>query len=77
MDHSLSLITSQGNLEKKKRYCTQTDYTLMVWPQANREIERKNRTILKRLRTAQAERERRDWRLQMDDFLMMYHNTLH
>ena len=44
-------------------------------PQANGEIERQNCTILKRLRIAQAEG--RDWRSQMDDFLMMYRSTPH
>ena len=47
--------------------------TTPLWPQANGEIERQNRTILKRLRISQAEG--RDWRSQMDDFLMMYRST--
>ena len=49
--------------------------TTPLWPQANGEIERQNRTILKRLRISQAEG--RDWRSQMDDFLMMYRSTPH
>ena len=49
--------------------------TTPVWPQAKGDIERQNRTILKRLRNAQAEG--RDWRSQMDDFLMMYRSTPH
>ena len=49
--------------------------TRPLWPQANREIERQNRTILKRLRIAQAEG--RDCRSQMDDFLMIYRSTPH
>ena len=49
--------------------------TTPLWPQARGEIERQNRTILKRLRIAQAEG--RDWRSQMDDFLMMYRSTPH
>ena len=49
--------------------------TTPLWPQANGEIERQNRTILKRLRISQAEG--RDWRSQMDDFLMMYRCTPH
>ena len=49
--------------------------TTPLWPQANGEIERQNRTILKRLRISQEEG--RDWRSQMDDFLMMYRSTPH
>ena len=40
--------------------------TTPLWPQATGDIERENRTILKRLRIAQAEG--RDWRSQTDDF---------
>jgi hypothetical protein len=49
--------------------------TTLLWPQANGEIERKNRTILKRLRIAQAEG--RNLRLEVDRFLMMYRSTTH
>ena len=45
-----------------------------LWPQANGEIERQNRSILKRLRIAQVEG--RNWRSEMDDFLM-YRGTPH
>ena len=38
--------------------------TTPLWPQANAEIERQNRTILKRISQAEG----RDWRSQMDDF---------
>ena len=49
--------------------------TTPLWPQANGEIERQNRSILKRLCIAQAEG--RNWRSEMDDFLMMYRSTPH
>ena len=49
--------------------------TTPLWPQANGEIERQNRTILKRLRIVQGEG--RHWRSQMDDFLMMCRSTSH
>ena len=49
--------------------------TTPLWPQANGEIERQNRSILKRLRIAQAEG--RNCRSEMDDFLMMYRSTPH
>ena len=49
--------------------------TTPLCPQANGEIERQNRSILKRLPIAQAKG--RNWRLEMDDFLMMYRSTPH
>ena len=49
--------------------------TTLLWPQANGEIERQNRSILKCLRIAQAEG--RNWRSEMDHFLMMYRSTPH
>ena len=49
--------------------------TTPLWLQANGEIKRQNRTILKRLRISQAES--RDWRSRMDNFLMMYRSTPH
>ena len=49
--------------------------TTPLWPQANGEIEKQNRSILKRLRIAQAEG--RNWRSEIDDFLMMYRITPH
>ena len=42
----------------------------LLWPQANGEIERQNRSILKRLRISQPEG--RNWKSEMDKFLMMY-----
>ena len=73
MDRSLSVITSKVVSVEKNGI--EHRRTTPLWPQANGEIERQNRTILKRLRIAQAEG--RDWRLQMDDFLMMYRSTPH
>ena len=49
--------------------------TTPLWPQANGEIERQNRSILKRLRIAQAEG--RNWKSEMDNFLVMYRSTPH
>ncbi|KAL9970182.1 hypothetical protein ACROYT_G022515 [Oculina patagonica] len=43
--------------------------------QANGEIERQNRSILKRLRIAQEEG--RNWKSEMDSFLVMYRSTPH
>ena len=49
--------------------------TTPLWPQANGEVERQNRSILKRLCIAQAEG--RNCQLVMDNFLMMYRSTPH
>ena len=49
--------------------------TTPLWPPANGEIERQNRSILKRLRIAQAEG--RNWKSEMDNFLMMYLSIPH
>lgn len=50
-------------------------YTTPFWPQANGEVERQNRTLLKILKIAQLEG--KDWKRQMFDFLWMYHATPH
>ena len=49
--------------------------TTPLWPQANGEIPRQNRSILKGLRIAQAEG--RNLKSEVDKFLMMYRSTLH
>ena len=49
--------------------------TTPLWPQANGEIERQDRSILKRLRVAQAEGQ--NWKSDMGNFLMMYRSTPH
>lgn len=49
--------------------------TTPLWPQANGEVERQNRSIMKRVRIAFAEG--RDWKSELDKFLVMYRNTPH
>ena len=75
-DNGLQFISDRfkGYFEKKKNGIEHRR-TTPLWPQANGEVGRQNRAILKRLRIAQAEG--RDWRSQMDDFLMMYRSTPH
>lgn len=46
-----------------------------LWPQANGEVERQNRSILKRLKIAQVEK--RNWRDELSDYLTMYRTTPH
>ena len=80
--HPLSLRTESGSQfvsDYFKKYLEENGIkhrrTTTLWPQANGEIERQNRSILKRLHIAQAEGFR--WRSEMDDFLMMYRSTPH
>ena len=49
MAHSLSVPISESTWKRTELNTTP------LWPQANGEIERQNRSILKRLRIAQAE----------------------
>ncbi|XP_061195212.1 uncharacterized protein K02A2.6-like [Saccostrea echinata] len=49
--------------------------TTPLWQQANGEVERQNRSIMKRVRIAFAEG--RDWKSELDKFLVMYRNTPH
>ncbi len=46
-----------------------------LWPQANGEVERQNRSLLKRLRIAQAEK--KDWRKAVREYLLAYRSTPH
>ena len=46
-----------------------------LWPQANGEVERQNRSLLKRVRIAQIEK--KDWREELETFLFMYRTTPH
>ena len=59
-EHSTKYLEKNG-IERRR--------TTPLRPQANGEIERQNRSILKRLRIAQAEG--RNWKSEMDNFLMM------
>lgn len=62
-----------------KQFCEEYDIELVntfpYWPQANGEVERQNRTILKRLRISQELG--KDWRLELRKFLLAYHSTVH
>lgn len=46
-----------------------------LWPQANGEVERQNRSLLKVMRIAQAEK--KDWRKELLKFFMAYRSTPH
>ena len=49
--------------------------TTPLWPQANGEIERQNRSLLKRIRIAQIEK--KDWKEELGAYLTMYRTTPH
>ena len=46
-----------------------------LWPRANGEVERQNRSLLKAMRVSQAEG--KDWRLELNKFLLAYRSTSH
>lgn len=49
--------------------------TIPYWPQQNGEVERQNRSILKRVTISQ--NEGRDWKKDLLDYLVMYRSTIH
>ncbi|XP_058456697.1 uncharacterized protein K02A2.6-like [Malaya genurostris] len=51
------------------------NHTSPYWPQANGEVERQNRSLLKRLKIANALYG--DWKAGMEQYLEMYNNTPH
>jgi len=58
-----------------KTHGIQHQKTTPLWPQANGEVERQNRSLMKRICIAQAEN--RDWKSDLYDYLMMYRSTPH
>lgn len=65
--------------EELKNYCRENgihlNYTTPYWPQQNGEVERQNRSILKRLIISQNTHQ--DWQKELQDFLLMYRSTPH
>ena len=49
--------------------------TTPLWPRANGEVERQNRSLLKAMRVAHAEK--RNWRLELNKYLLVYRSTPH
>ena len=49
--------------------------TTPVWSRANGEVERRNRSLLKSMSVAQAEK--RDWRLELNKYHLAYRSTPH
>ena len=60
-----------------KQYCEQNGiihrHITALWPQANGEIERQNRSFLKRLKIAHSEK--KNWRDELQKYLFMYRVT--
>ena len=50
-------------------------YNTPLWPRANGEVERQNRSLLKAMTVFQAEG--KDWRLELNKFLLAYRSTSH
>lgn len=68
-----------GECRELRQFCQELNIELVnttpYWPQANGEVERQNRSILKRLRIAQELG--KDWRMELRKFLLAYHSTNH
>ncbi|XP_055640002.1 uncharacterized protein K02A2.6-like isoform X1 [Toxorhynchites rutilus septentrionalis] len=68
-----------GDCVEFRQFCKEFEIDLVnttpYWPQANSEVERQNRTILKRLRIAQELGQ--NWRMELRKFLLAYHATDH
>lgn len=66
--------------EEMKSFCEQYGIKLLkttpYWPQANGEVERANRAILKRLKISQLS-QKSDWIWDLRSFLLMYNSTPH
>lgn len=51
------------------------NYSTPYWPQQNGEVERQNRSLLKRLQISCALK--RDWKRDLEEYLLMYYSTPH
>lgn len=64
---------------KFKEYCNEhkiyLNHTAPYWPQANGEVERQNRTLLKRLKIGNSSRG--EWKTELRRFLIAYNSTPH
>lgn len=68
-----------GRSTEFKKFCKDNNIKLFTttpyWPQQNGEVERQNRSLLKRLKISKALG--KDWKLELQNYLLMYHNTPH
>lgn len=68
-------FTDEGLKEWLNYNGVEITHVAPYWPQANGEVERQNRSILKRSKIAYAEK--KDWRDELLTFLLMYRTTPH
>lgn len=68
-------FTDEGLKDWLNSYGAKVAHVAPYWPQANGEVERQNRSILKRLKIAYAQK--KNWRNELLTFLMMYRSTPH
>jgi hypothetical protein len=73
MDHSSSVVNSR--ISWNRRDIEGHWKVTPLWPQENGEVERQNRSILKRLKIAQIEK--RNWYNKLSDLLIIYRTTPH
>ena len=78
----ISIVTDNGSqfISEEFRNFVESEgihhrMTTPLWPQANGEIERQNRSLLKRIRIAQIEK--KDWKEELGAYLTMYRTTPH
>ncbi|XP_055585193.1 uncharacterized protein K02A2.6-like [Uranotaenia lowii] len=69
----------QFSSEEFRSFCDEQgihlESTIPYWPQMNGEVERQNRSILKRLRISQELG--KDWRKELYQYLLTYHSAIH
>ncbi|XP_062557925.1 uncharacterized protein LOC134222787 [Armigeres subalbatus] len=62
-----------------KEFCSNNgihlNHTTPYWPQANGEVERQNRSLLKRMKIAHALHD--NWKAELEHYLNLYNNTPH
>ncbi|XP_055542554.1 uncharacterized protein K02A2.6-like [Wyeomyia smithii] len=68
-------FTSEDFLAFCEEYDIRLVHSIPYWPQMNGEVERQNRSILKRLRIAQELD--KDWRKELRQYLLIYHTANH
>ena len=73
-DNGPNLVSSEIE-DYLKEMGVEHRHTTPLWPRANGEVERQNRTLLKAIRAAHAEG--KNWREELNKFLLAYRSTPH
>ena len=73
-DNGSNLVSAEME-EYLKEMGVEHKLTTPLWPRANGEVERQNRSLLKAMRAAHAEK--RNWRMEMNKYLLAYRSTAH